>query len=62
MNADPITLTGHFDPEISSSQPGRYLSRYYSLPIVSRFFSNRIRVSGIEFRMLLLKRNGELFI
>lgn len=30
MNADPITLTGHFDPEISSSQPGRYLSRYLS--------------------------------
>lgn len=29
MNADPITLTGHFDPEISSSQPGRYLSRRY---------------------------------
>lgn len=30
MNADPISLTGHLDPEISSSQPGRYLSRYLS--------------------------------
>lgn len=33
MNADPITLTGHFDPEISSSQPGRYLSRRYRFEI-----------------------------
>lgn len=30
MNADPISLIGHLDPEISSSQPGRYLSCYLS--------------------------------
>lgn len=29
MNADPISLTDHLDPEISSSQPARYLSRRY---------------------------------
>lgn len=33
MNADPISLTGHLDPEISSSQPGRYLSRRYRFEI-----------------------------
>lgn len=33
MNADPISLTDHLDPEISSSQPGRYLSRRYRFEI-----------------------------
>lgn len=33
MNADPISLIGHLDPEISSSQPGRYLSRRYRFEI-----------------------------
>ena len=33
MNADPISLTDHLDPEISSSQPARYLSRRYRFEI-----------------------------